>query len=100
MLKVYSGKVMLCEAGQAVGNGLHTGDIVIVWHGEHVGTDNEQFYPVEHMSVVVKEGDEPYVMGIRSCGLDHPEWKIQVVKKYSDVVAGERWPSYGFSFHH
>ena len=120
MLKVKSGKCFLCDTGRettAVSTWgdtvkLHTGDIVIVWHGAYLDTDIENWTPCG-MSVVVcnqyttytdgrtietEEEFEPYVMGIKDCGFTNNEWRIQVIKKFSDCIEGEHWPNYGFSY--
>lgn len=50
-LRVYSGESCKCDVGLPVGakdrmgRDLHTGDIVIVWHGEYLGTDIERWEP-------------------------------------------------------
>lgn len=120
-LKVFSGKCCLCDVGIPTGAKstwgdpieIHTGDIVIIWRGSYIGTDFEEWVPSAGLTVVVSENYQsynggveieaigpgtPYPMGIKSCGFNHPEWRVQVVKKYSDVVPGERWPNFGFSY--
>lgn len=120
-LRVFSGMCCLCDVGIPVnargtwGDAveIHTGDIVIVWHGQHIGTDVEEWTPVGGLSVVVakhyqsymggrieliEDPEPPYVMGIKDCGFDHPSWRVQVVKKFSNVISGEHWPDYGFSY--
>lgn len=121
IIKVWSGNCCLCDVGIPVNAKstwgdpieLHTGDIIILWRGDYLGTDLEQWMPCSDLTVVVADqyqsfsdgsisilskNPEPFPMGIKKCGFDSPEWKIQVVKKYSDVVDGEHWPAYGFSF--
>lgn len=123
LLKVWSGKCCLCDVGISTnakstwGNSLelHTGDIVILWHGQYINSDLEQWLPTDGLTVVVANQYKsysdgsivvqdaqpiPFPMGIKDCGFNHPEWRVQVVKKYSDVIAGEHWPAYGFSFNH
>jgi hypothetical protein len=117
-LKVFSGKCCLCDIGIDVnakdvrGDQLHTGDIVLVYHGQYVGTDDEYWYPCGGLTAVVSDqyqsfsdgtiketGDnEPFVMGIKGCGFNDPEWQIHLVKKYTDVVDGEHWRAYGFNY--
>jgi hypothetical protein len=120
-LKVFSGKCCLCDVGIPVkarstwGDPveIHTGDIIILWRGGFIGTDVEQWTPDSELTVVVadhyqsysdgsieliKEPEAPFPMGIKDCGFDSPEWRIQVVKKFSDVIPGEHWPAYGFSY--
>lgn len=121
VLKVFSGKCCLCDVGiptnaiSTWGNRveIHTGDIIILWHGSYLGTDLEEWTPCSELTCVVANQYQsysdgtislanpvptPFPMGIKDCGFDHPEWRIQVVKKYTDVVTGEHWKAYGFSF--
>lgn len=120
-LRVFSGKCCLCDVGIPVGATstygdqieIHTGDIVIVWHGDYLGTGLETWMPVGSLTAVVSSdyqsfsdgtiqlldtAEEAFAMGIKNCGFLHPEWRVQVVKKYSDVIPGEHWPQYGFSY--
>ena len=117
-LRVYSGECCLCDVGTPVGakdvsgNDLFTGDIVMVWYGQYLGTDVELWHPSGGLTCVVsdqylsfntgeikeKPDPEPFVMGIKDCGLNHPKWQIHKVKGFSDVVEGERWPEFGFSY--
>ena len=98
MLKIYSGEVCCGEVGKAAPNGFHVGDIVMVYAGSFIGTDAERWDYTGHLTAVVDAEDGPFVMGIKSCGFEHPEWRIELVKKYSDVVPGEKWPAYGFNY--
>ena len=117
-LKIFSGKSCKCDIGIPVpmldfhGLDLHTGDIVQVWHGSYVGTDLECWMPTDGLTAVICDqyqsytdgtielkGDmNPYVMGIKDCGFDHPEWQVRIVKKWNSVVEGENWPAYGFRY--
>jgi hypothetical protein len=118
-LKVFSGECCKCDAGTPIaekcqsGADLHTGDIVLLWHGEYLETEIECWYPNEYLTVIVTDqytsysdgsivkntdDKQPYAMGIKSCGFNAPEWRIQLVKKWSDVVEGEHWPAFGFSY--
>ena len=120
-LRVFSGKCCMCDVGIPVGATstygypieIHTGDIVIVWHGDYIGTDLETWSTCATLTAVVSDDyqsfsdgtiklldtEEPaFPMGIKGCGFLHPEWRVQVVKKYSDVIPGEHWPQYGFSY--
>lgn len=117
-LRVFSGKCCQCDVGvdtghvDADGNKLHTGDIVATWYGDYIGTGEEQWLPTGNLTVVVSDqyqsysdgsivenpNPEPYVMGIRGCGFDSDRWRVQILKKYSDVVPGEHWPAWGFSY--
>ncbi len=99
-MRIWSGQVCLGETGIEVVNGIHTGDIIILWHREHAGTEYEMWAPTEHLSAVVTDLDtgEHYPMGIRTAGFDAPDWRVQVVKKFSDVISGEHWPAWGFRY--
>ena len=99
-MKIYSGDVCMGEIGAHVRDGIQTGDIIQLWHKEYAGTEHECWEPVEHLTAVVTdpESGEHYAMGIRSCGFDHSEWSVRVVKKWSDVIDGEHWPAYGFRY--
>lgn len=120
-LQVWSGQCCLCDIGVLVegvvdmhGRDIHTGDIVLIWHGEYVDTEHEQWLPTSdaNLSVVVADqyqtysdgttlatGQwEPYTMGIRNAGVKSGQWDIQIVKKWSDVVEGEHWTAYGFRY--
>lgn len=118
-LKIFSGECCLCDVGipikshDCVGRGLFTGDIVLVYHGDYIGTDDEQWNPSGGLTVIVgnqyqsfvggsvkylTDDFESYVMGISNCGFDHPEWQIRKVKSFEDVVEGEHWKEFGFSY--
>lgn len=120
-LKIWSGKSCLCDIGIAVAANstwgdpiqIHTGDIVIIWHGNYMGSDLESWTPNSDLTAVVANQYQSfsdgsiklldmtptaYVMGIKDCGFDDREWRVQVVKKFSDVIDGERWPAYRFSY--
>lgn len=121
MMKVYSGKCCLCDTGHPVKATstygeeveLHTGDIVILWHGSNIDNELEQWTPSNGLTCVLTDqyqsftnGEvyenprphQPFVMGIKDCGFDSKEWRIQLVKKHSDVIDGEKWPEFGFSY--
>ncbi|UXH58362.1 hypothetical protein [Pseudomonas aeruginosa] len=120
-LRVFSGKCCLCDVGIPVGATstygdpieIHTGDIVIIWHANYLGTYFETWIPTDGLTAVVSRDyqsfsdgtvqvldtvSEAFAMGIKGCGFRHPEWRVQVVKKYSDVIPGEHWPEFGFSY--
>lgn len=119
-LKVFSGDSCMCDVGIPVNAKstfgieveLYTGDIVIPWSGSYIGTDSEQWTPHGLTVIIAKQyqsftnGDiklreephEMFVMGIATCGFNSPDWKVQRVKKYSDVVNGEHWQDYGFNY--
>lgn len=118
-LKVFSGECCKCDVGLTVngkdydGKQLHTGDIVMISHGDYIGTDIEAWTEVTGLTVIVSDqyinytggvvvpnpdNEGPYVMGLKSCGFASPEWRVRIVKKYNDVIDGERWPEYGFNY--
>ena len=118
-LKVHSGECCLCDVGIPTGfqdqggKPLHTGDIVLVYHVQHPGTDNEYWADTGNLSAVVSDqyqsfsggnvqvnnrNPEPFVMGIKSAGFNDPEWAIVRLKAFSDVVDGEHWTAYGFNY--
>lgn len=120
-LKVFSGECCLCDVGipaDAVdmnGKELHTGDIVHLWHVHYPGTDSEQWHTAGGLTAVVchqyqsysngnvemhSAHDAPFVMGIKAIAWSDPEWRVEIVKKFGDVIVGERWPAYGFSYGH
>lgn len=95
-LYVYSGKVRLCSCGRPAGfkdiadDPLFTGDIVITY------TDS---YGPQWLTVIVSEGDETYPMGLKTVPMDEPgQWRVKRLKEFKDVVAGEHWPAWGFSY--
>ena len=121
LLKVFSGKCCLCDVGSPVNAKstwgdeveIHTGDIVTLCHGNYIGTDIENWTILDSLTAVVcdqyqsfsngtivlrNEIGNAYPIGIKDCGFNDPEWRVQVVKKFSDVINGEHWPKYGFSY--
>lgn len=119
-LKVFSGECCLCNIGIPVGHfdesghPLHTGDIVVVLEGRYIGKECEfwsggdsltaivanQFQSYSNGSIRIDDlNAAPFVMGIKDAGFDSPEWRVRLVKKFSDVVEGENWPQFGFSYH-
>ena len=41
---------------------------------------------------------EPFVMGLKSVKFDSPEWRVHLVKPFDQVVVGEHWKQWGFSY--
>lgn len=111
---VYSGDCRLCDVGQPVGfhdskgNALRTGDIVITFTVDSLGFSNlggltvvvsDQYQSFTDGSHVENEAPSAYVMGIRSVQVDEDgQWRVLRLKKWEDVIPGESWPDYGFSF--
>lgn len=100
-MRIYSGKVYLCDTGEETNLKDHndkpffTGDIVLV-------RCSKSDYLSQDLSVVVKDGDDFFVMGLRNICVADPEnfdgWEILRVKSHKDVIDGEHWKAYGFSF--
>jgi hypothetical protein len=110
---IYSGQCRLCEIGRETSiltnkeEKLYTGDIVMI-----MTKDNN--YAPHHLTAVCADdwenvqGNEPvykgkshaFIMGIKdSCIKNKGEdWYIYRVKSYKDVVDGEHWKAYGFSY--
>ena len=80
------------------GKEIHVGDIAIVWRGDYIGTDLEIWTPCDGLTAIVGTEGDFFVMGIKDCGFDSKEWRIQIVKKHWDVVDNEQWPAYGFNY--
>jgi hypothetical protein len=113
---VYSGNCRLCEAGQPIdindyaGNPLHTGDIVLTFTEDPNGCTyvgaltvvvSDQYQTYSDGAHVEKTGDQEfYIMGIKGVDITdgEGEWKVKKIKGYADVVDGEHWPEWGFSF--
>ncbi|WP_395175085.1 hypothetical protein [Roseibium alexandrii] len=116
VLRIFSGNCCEGDIGLTVdakdvqGKDLHTGDIVLLYH-----VFDEEAGPIEcyGLTAIVSdqytsfsdgtyrrnpEPPEFYCMGIKTCGFDDPAWRIQIVKKFNDVIDGENWPRYGFSY--
>lgn len=120
-MQVWSGKCCLCDVGIPSGlkdfateEELHTGDIVLLYCVYWPNTDIE-FWKCTGMTVIVSDQYttytdgrieenplpvQPYCMGVKSINFPNEEWKIQLIKKHSDVVDGEHWPAYGFNYKH
>ena len=89
-----------CENIKAVDDvEVHTGDIVIVWVGHHISTDDECWYPSESLTTIfieqfghfsIHEDKTPYVMFWKNADFTK-DYKVQVVKKYTDLVPNEHW---------
>lgn len=100
-LEIFSGKVRLCEVGLETkfrdvdGKKLFTGDVVVIY------TDNGALEATNNLSAVVAHEDgTPFVMGIANVNLlDEPGyWRVLRIKSHEDVIAGEHWSAWGFSY--
>ncbi len=121
-MKIFSGECCLCDTGIPTGeldwnrNELYTGDIVQLWHGSYLNTDQEQWLPENGLTVIVAnqytttiinhkvvhklidENPIPYTMGIKNIGVQGDDWRVLRVKSHKDVINGEHWPEFGFNF--
>lgn len=120
-MQVWSGKCCLCDVGLPSGlkdfateEELHTGDIVLLYFVHYPETDSE-FWECRGMTTIVADQYttyttgvieeaplpfKPFCMGVRSVDFPNEQWKLQLIKMYSDVIEGEHWPRYGFSYKH
>ena len=120
MLQVFSGNSCLCDVG-IEWNGydrwgsklqLHTGDIVVIYKVCHADTDFEE-HIFQGMTAVVanqytsftdgevvinKKPLQVFVMGIKDVDLSTEDWRVEIVKKYTDVIDGEHWEEFGFNY--
>jgi hypothetical protein len=112
-LEIFSGQVSMGLCGEPVGftdmggKPLHVGDVVLTFTASPHGAPEEpymQHWP-EGMTAVVDRGEKfgavsrYFVMGIASVPMDDPgEWRVLKVKSFDEVVPGEHWRSYGFSY--
>ena len=120
MLRVFSGNSCLCDVG-IEWNGydrwgsklqLHTGDIVLIYKVCHADTDFEEHIFQGMTAVVANQytsftdgevvvNEEPlqvFVMGIKDVDISAEDWRVEIVKKYIDVVDGEHWKEFGFNY--
>lgn len=120
MLRVFSGDYCKCDVGipynfkdrYGADIELHTGDIVLLWSADYEGTDYET-QTFHGMTVIVSDqytcysdcevvenidAVQPFVMGIKDVDLSNDSWRVELVKKYTDVVDGEHWRDYGFNY--
>ena len=37
-------------------------------------------------------------MGIKDVDLSTEDWRVEIVKKYTDVIDGEHWKEFGFNY--
>lgn len=117
---VYSGRCRLCETGLEApfkdlgGNALHTGDIVLIYTERDGGVDMiggmtavvaDQFTTFNNLNTGSHDhvlNSNPltfFVMGIKSVQIcEDGEWKVSLLKKFSDVLDGEHWKNFGFRY--
>jgi hypothetical protein len=100
------------------GSALSTGDIVMTYTisktfgvadiaSLSVVTANHyaNFQGIDPVKLPKEEQSKPFVMGIASCDIKEPEedypetvWRVRRLKKFEDVIDGERWREWGFSY--
>ncbi len=120
-LKLFSGKCCLSDLGIPMlvrdqwGDPLHvhTGDIVQIYSKDYPQDEDCPWNDYHELTAVVsnqyttysngtiqrnKQPVEPFVMGLKSVDFKDGKWAVRVLKKWADVVDGERWPAFGFSY--
>lgn len=116
---IYSGKCRMGTVGQPTNlkdwrdKPLFVGDIVTIATHEGtimfdglsavVGDEWQTYWSItgEH-GFVQKYGEvNHYIMGIKNVDFvaEDSKWIVIKVKDYSDVIDGEHWKDYGFSYH-
>jgi hypothetical protein len=114
---ILSGKCRIGDVGEPTmlkdftGKELFVGDIVIVSTIDSMGIcDNyglsvvcsDKWTSYSDGTHVAKGGKiEYFIMGIKNVdfmGADSEKWIVKRVKSYKDVIAGEHWKDYGFSY--
>ena len=121
---VKSGKCVLCDVGTETGmvdrygKKLCTGDIVIAFTEDKDGFTDiskgltvivvDQYQSYAGGNIVLKnDSGKPFAMGIKEADIqcgdeDNPEikywWNLLKVKDHSDIIGGEHWKEYGFSY--
>ena len=118
-MKIYSGSCCFCDVGIPTGetdihgDELFSGDIVLLWHGNYIGEECEEWMPSGGLTAIVgrqytsrwdgtiEENPGPlrlFTMGIADCGVQNEEWKVSLVKSHRDIVPGERFIDFGFNY--
>ena len=118
-MRIFSGSSCFCDTGIPAnekdihGNELFSGDIVQLWHGEYLGTDVEEWMPSSGLTAIVGNQYQSYTdgtiktltktpvlftMGIADNGVQSEEWRVSLVKSHKDIIAGERFESFGFNY--
>lgn len=114
---VYSGKCRQGDVGEPTslkdftGADLFVGDIVIISTIDEFGicsnngltvVVSDKYTTYSNGEHRIKEGEvEHFVMGIKSVdfmGKDAEKWIVKRVKSFKDVIVGEHWTDYGFSY--
>ena len=114
---VLSGDCRLGDVGEPTplidnaGNELFVGDIVITSTIDKFGICSNNGLTVvcsdkwtsytDGSHIAKQEPFEYFVMGIKNVdfmGTDSEHWIVNRVKSHSNVIAGENWPEFGFSY--
>jgi hypothetical protein len=118
-MKIYSGSCCLCDVGlptnqqDVQGNDLFSGDIVMLWHGSHIGTDIEEWLSSDRLTAIVgnqyksfsdgtikllTKKPRLFTMGISSCGIQNDEWKVSLIKSHLDIIPGEKYKNFELNY--
>ena len=118
-MRIFSGKVCMGYCGtpthefDELGNELFVGDIVKLYHGQFIGTDDETWHPSGGLTAIVSnkyvtygdgsievitETPKAFTMGIFNTGVQGKEWKVELIKSHRDIVPGEHMVFYGFNW--
>jgi hypothetical protein len=112
---IYSGKCRFCETGIETAildnnnEKLYTGDIVLIYTEDKDGLVN--ILP-DHLTAIVADNyknvmlrepefigrNKSFVMGLKNAKISKGNWQVIKVKSYRDVIDGEHWKSFGFSY--
>ena len=114
---ILSGNCRLGDVGEqtplidSAGNELFVGDIVITSIIDKFGICSNNGLTVvcsdkwtsytDGSHIAKKESVGYFVMGIKNVdfmGADAEHWIVNRVKSHSNVIAGENWPEFGFSY--
>ena len=114
---ILSGNCRLGDVGEQTplidnaGNELFVGDIVITSTIDKFGICSNNGLTVvcsdkwtsytDGSHIAKQEPFEYFVMGIKNVdfmGTDSEHWIVNRVKSHSNVIAGENWPEFGFSY--
>lgn len=108
-LHIFSGK---CEQGKcgikthiidAFNNQLRVGDVVVITHKDEFGVNCDYSLTVvvdDRPNLVGRtEKGKPFVMGLYEVDwATNEDWFIKRVKKFEDILEGEKWVDHGFNF--
>ncbi len=116
---IYSGICRFCECGletslKSIKNEtLRTGDIVVSYSCDKNGFFNymggltvvvcnqwQSYSDGTHK--LIKEyqnniANDAFIMGIKDVKLGE-EWQVELVKRFEDIIDGEKWENFGFNF--